>query len=158
MSRGRRGTAGESLIEVLIALVVLGVAGAAGMAAFATGVRASGLHRHVTNTDVDARNFSDRLVRAIDTKSLPYVACAGTAAYSSPSGFTPAAGDSASVTRVEYWNGSAFVTSGCTVANDSGIQRVTVLVNGPDANSATRLQMIVRKPCLVIDVTSGPCP
>jgi type II secretory pathway pseudopilin PulG len=161
-ARRCESSAGETLIEVLIALVVLGIAAAALMAAFATGVRSSGIHRRVTLTDIDARNFVESLTTAIDTSTSSstflYTPCAPTSAYSAPPGFSPLAGDTVSVTSVEYWTGAAFASmSGCTTANDTGVQRVTFQVTNANASASRSVQVVIRKHCLVADVTAGPC-
>jgi type II secretory pathway pseudopilin PulG len=148
---------------VLIALVVLGIAAAALMTAFATGVRSSGIHRRVTVTDIDARNFVESLRTALDTSTststFVYTACAPNSAYASPPGFTPLGGDTVGITSVEYWNGTAFAPmSGCTTATDAGVQRVTFQVTSANATASRSFQVVVRKHCLVVDVTAGPCP
>jgi type II secretory pathway pseudopilin PulG len=152
-------TAGETLLEVLIALVVIGIAGAAVMTAFGTSVTLSGVHRRLTRTDTDARNFADRLVRAIDTKSLAYAPCATQTSYppAGVGGFSASPGDTVTITGVTYWNGTSF-TAGCTPSTDAGVQRVAVTITNADVRATTSVQVVIRKPCLLSDVTSGPCP
>jgi prepilin-type N-terminal cleavage/methylation domain-containing protein len=150
---------GDTLIEVLVAVAILGIAGAAIMGGFASSIVLSTVHRELATTASDSRNFAELLDKAIDDKAIAYTACAGAAAYSSPPGFTNPTDhhNTAQVTAVAYWNGTAFVGS-CPPGGDQGVQRVSVSVTNTDTRAISDAQVIIRKPCLLTDVTSGPCP
>lgn len=161
--RGRRVDAtrpaterGDTLIEVLVAVSILGIAGAAIMGGFASSIVLSAVHRKLATTATDSRNFSELLGKGIDDKTIVYRPCASPAAYSSPPGFTANAGNAASVTAVEFWNGTTF--GSCPAGGDQGVQRVSVSVTNTDTRAVSRVQVIIRKPCLPADVAPGTCP
>jgi type II secretory pathway pseudopilin PulG len=149
---------GDTLIEVLVAVTILGIAGAAIMGGFASSIMLSAVHRKLATTASDSRNFTELLDKAIDDKTIAYTNCAGAGAYSSPPGFTipPDHHNSAQVTAVAFWNGTSFVGS-CPPGGDQGVQRVSVSVTNPDTRAISRVQVIIRKPCLPADVAPGSC-
>jgi prepilin-type N-terminal cleavage/methylation domain-containing protein len=147
---------GETLIEVLVAIAILGIAGAAIMGGFASSIVLSAVHRKLATTASDSSNFAELLNEAIDDKVIPYTACASAAAYSSPPGFSPGPHNTPAVTAVDYWNGTSFVGS-CPPGGDMGVQRVSVSVTNTDTRAISRVQVIIRKPCLLSDVSSGTC-
>ena len=147
---------GDTLVEVLVAMVILGIAGAAIMGGFASSIVLSTVHRKLATTASDSRNFAELLDKAIDGKAIAYTPCAAAAAYSSPPGFTAGANNTPRVTAVAYWNGTSFVGS-CPPGGDQGLQQVSVSVTNTDSRAISRVQVIIRKPCLLTDVTSGSC-
>ena len=147
---------GDTLVEVLLAVLIVGLSASALLLTFSEGITMSGVHRRLSTTDIDARAFADKLSADIDARSLPYTPCAAAAAYSAPPGFAPTAGDTVSITAVKYWDGAAFGTS-CSASTDTGIQRLDVTVTNTDTRATRVVQVIVRKPCSLADVTAGPC-
>lgn len=148
---------GDTLIEVLVAVAILGIAGAAIMGGFASSIVLSTVHRELATTASDSRNFAELLDKAIDDGTIEYTQCAAAAAYSSPPGFIAGANNTSHVTAVAYWNGTSFVGA-CPPGGDQGVQRVSVSVTNTDTRAISDAQVIIRKPCLLTDVTSGPCP
>ena len=60
--------------------------------------------------------------------------------------FTPPAGYSATITKVGYWTGSAWVDKAhCTT--DSGLRQLTLRVASSDSRAVEQLVIAVRKPC-----------
>jgi prepilin-type N-terminal cleavage/methylation domain-containing protein len=152
----RAAERGDTLIELLVAVAILGIAGTAVMGGFASSIVLSTVHRKLATTASDSRNFAELLDTAIDSKAIAYTPCAAAAAYSSPPGFTAGANNTPHVTAVAYWNGTSFVGS-CPAGGDQGLQQVSVSVTNTDTRAISRSQVIIRKPCLVADLTAGPC-
>jgi Tfp pilus assembly protein PilV len=132
--------AGESLIELLVTVVILGIAtaGIAG-ALFATG-RASSAHRQMALAQNALRAWAEQL----DAGS--YDDCAATDSFADPDPALPA-DFTATVSTVQYWSGTAFVS---TCGTDTGVQKVTLTVTAPNglARAVARSMVVVlRKPC-----------
>jgi type II secretory pathway pseudopilin PulG len=136
---------GETLVELLVSIVVMSTAVMALVAAVATSIRLSDLHRKQSVAGAAARSYAEALDTSIAAATTAYVPCATTYSptFAAPTGYTLL------TPTVTYWNGSAFVSSGCTAANDSGVQKVTVGVKSNDNMVTERLDIIVREPCRV---------
>jgi Tfp pilus assembly protein PilV len=136
---------GETLVELLVSIVVMSTAVIALVAAVATTIRLSDVHRKQAVAGAAARSYAEALDTSIAATSSAYVPCATTYSptYTAPAGYTKLA------PTVVYWNGSAFVNTGCTVANDSGVQKVTLAVKSSDNLVTERLDIIIREPCRV---------
>jgi Tfp pilus assembly protein PilV len=136
---------GETLVEILVSVVVMSTAVIALVAAVATTIRLSDLHRKQSVAGAAVRSYAEALDTSIAATSSAYAPCATTYSptFTAPTGYTLL------TPTVTYWNGSAFVGSGCTAANDSGVQKVTLGVRSNDNLVTERLDIIVREPCRV---------
>ena len=125
----RRLEAGDTLIEVLMTLVVASMCVAAFLVAFTTSISASAEHRTMVSMDTVVRSVSEQALSQIQQQPHPlFASCAtpstyGAVNFSAPSGYT------ASVTSVQYWNGTSFGTS-CT-SGSVAPQLIAVSVSGP---------------------------
>jgi type II secretory pathway pseudopilin PulG len=134
---------GETLVELLVAMVIMSTAVIAVVGAIAVSIRMSDLHRKQAVAGAAVRSYAEALQNAVAGSPTAYTACATTYSptFSAPTGYTLLS------PTVTYWNGSAFVGSGCTSANDSGVQKVTVGVKSSDNLVTEKLDIIIRKPC-----------
>jgi prepilin-type N-terminal cleavage/methylation domain-containing protein len=165
--RPRGAERGDTLLEVLLAVAILGIAGTAIMTGFGTSIAMSDVHRKLTSGAADSRNYGELLVKAVDGQPSAYQACVDPISgvttpsatilngYRSTVTFTPSANNTIALTAIGYWNGTSFVAT-CP-AVDKGLQRVTVAVTSTDNRAGSTVQVVIRKPCLLADVTAGPC-
>lgn len=145
--RGRRGDSGETLLEGVIALSILAVSIVGVLGAFGSSSSLSARHRTATSADAVLYQYAERI------KAGTYVGGA-TAGTVNQGGYTAVAGFTASVEAVRCWSGSGpsnNVSSGtdfpaCTVANDKGLQAVTVRVSSADNQAVVRTTIFKRKP------------
>lgn len=163
MVRGRRGDAGETLLELLISLMVIGVGVTAILGAVGIATQASTLDERQIQAQALLRSWGEHIVSA--TSDATYTPCATTATYASspwmygspapaglqalPSGFTP------TVTQVQYWDGTSFVGS---CATDRGVQRVRLTMSVADSlypGFASTYDVVVRRPCTTLG--AGGC-
>jgi type II secretory pathway pseudopilin PulG len=134
--------AGESLVELLVTVVILGIAtaGIAG-ALFATG-RASNAHRQMALAQNALRVWAEQLGAGI------YNDCAAPDSFADPDPDPALPTDfTAAVATVQYWSGTAFVS---TCGTDTGVQKVTLTVTAPNglARAVVRsMVVILRKQC-----------
>lgn len=135
------GDAGESLVELLVTVVILGIATAGIAAALLTAGKASTLHRQQALTQNALRSWAEQVGAAA------YTDCATAAGISAPNPALPT-GLTASVTGVQYWNGTSFVAS---CGTDTGLQKVTLRItaaNGLSAALVRSIAVVLRKPCV----------
>ncbi|HEY7106055.1 MAG TPA: type II secretion system protein [Acidimicrobiia bacterium] len=124
---------GFTLSEALVALIILGVAITAIVTAMGASITASDIHQKIVTDDAILQSYSERL------NAAPYVTCAtaSTAPYG-PAGvnldLANWPGYSASLVKVEYWNGSTPIGFSDTCTTDFGLQRITI-----EANSSEQL-------------------
>lgn len=137
-----RDDSGETLIELLVTIVVMGLAVVTILGSIATSVRMSNIDRQQVTAQTYLRSYASTIDAFIDGES-GYKPCANTSYYNKV--VFDSGTDAHSVTDVEYWNGSRFV-SACN--NDLGVQQLTLRVdvsNDPRVNET--LIIIVREPC-----------
>lgn len=139
MASAARRDGGESLIELLLAIAIMGIAFTAVLAGLATSVRGSGIHRTITEAGGYARDAIENVSNPV---ANPWNPCASTYSVGSavPAGYTAAV-------RVDYWNGTTFVSSvpaGCLTSVQ--LQRVTVTVTANNGQDTETLQATRRKP------------
>jgi type II secretory pathway pseudopilin PulG len=134
---------GETLVELVMAVAIMGIAVVAIIGGLVISVLLSGTHRKQATAGAQVRDYAEFVENAVAGGG--YVACAGVGsfpAYSQGGGYT------ASVTKVEYWNGSAW--SG-TCSPDTGLQRLTLQVASSDSGSshgaAETVAVVIRRPC-----------
>lgn len=132
--RALRAEDGATLVEILVAVVIMGVAFAAIIGGVTTSIMASDMHRKEATAETVLRSYAEAV------KAAAYVTCA--ASYSPA--FTPPAGYTASVTKVEYWNGSNDFDATCTL--DRGLQRLTLAADASDGKASETLQVVKRTP------------
>lgn len=152
--------AGESLLELLVSITLLGVAVASVIPAVFLAVGASSMDRRSVQAQSLVKSWAEFVVAR--TTDANYVFCATPATYTPASGSSvwryqsplPAlpAGMTATVTQVQYWNGTSFVTGSCTAGTtDTGLQRVALRISdgGTFLPAAPATYWVaVRKPCV----------
>jgi hypothetical protein len=149
--RRDRSDAGDTLIEVLISITVISIAAVAILLAFATSISGSGVHRQVVNFNTMLHTASAEATAAVQQQGASaFTSCsaanaANTAGISLPSG----TGYTASISGVQYWNGSSWLPStpqspsaGCPAglpasSQASGLQLLTVTVSFKSQSSST---------------------
>jgi type II secretory pathway pseudopilin PulG len=151
-STGRRGEAGETLVEILITVAIVGIGVVTIMGAIWTALRVADYHRKTTNADVVLRNFAEAMQEKSGT--FQYKPCATLTGANAYPTYTPVAPDTdhhpatyqATITKIEYltgytagndptWQNS---TSGCPGGGDQGAQRITLKVDGPTNDPQVR--------------------
>jgi type II secretory pathway pseudopilin PulG len=140
-----RGQRGDTLLELIVAVAILGTAFTGILAGIGTTFIATDSHRQEATAEAAVRSYAERMT---DPFSAPYIDCATTASYSSPTGFSvPAAGWSASVTTLLKWQGDTPPTFAASCpAPDKGLQQLTLTVKSPAGNhQATETIVIVKR-------------
>jgi hypothetical protein len=100
-------------------------------------------HRQQATGETVVRSYAERIDDPVD---VPYVSCATTTAYASPTGFVLPTGWSASITKVQYWQGTTLQTFTSTCSSDLGLQQLTLQVQSPaGAHRATETVVIVKR-------------
>src|SRR5512139_2209616 len=148
MRPGRRSERGESLIELLVTLSIMSIAVVAIVGAIATAVRLSDVNRRQTLARGYLTAFAETIVARVSAPTTGYIPCANTDGSQYDGFYSPPAPYVPKVVQVEYWNGSAFVSTGCTAANDTGVQRLQLRVRigtGDVINESIRI--VIRRPC-----------
>jgi prepilin-type N-terminal cleavage/methylation domain-containing protein len=120
---------GFTLLEVVITVALLSIA-FVGILTAVSGLVASGVqNRNATAVQAAIRNVA-AFTQSYDT--TPYIPCDGTP-ISAYQGDLTAAYPTATVTKVEFWDGNAlpadFVGPSCPGGGDQGLERVTILVS-----------------------------
>jgi type II secretory pathway pseudopilin PulG len=129
------GEAGESLAELLVTIAILGIAVVTIVASMAAAIALSTRHRQQASAATALVHAAESIK---DNTANPYVACPATyTAAAGPSGYAVTA------TPVQYWDGSAFVSS-CP-GTDLKIQKVTVTVVAPGGYK-TNVDVVKRNP------------
>ncbi|MFN2606537.1 MAG: prepilin-type N-terminal cleavage/methylation domain-containing protein [Acidimicrobiales bacterium] len=138
-ARRLHGEAGVTLIESVVALAILGIAFAIFVGGMFTSVVGSDVHRKQATAETVLRSYAESL----EQSGVTYVNCAGVTSYpafSAPSGYT------ATITAVEYWNGSSYgaaLPSPCS--SDLGIQQLSLRVASTDNRDAEIVDIVKRK-------------
>ena len=145
MHRSRRHERGETLLELLVTVTIMGTAFVGILAGIGTTFMATDSHRQDATAEAVVRSFAERMQ---DPTGTLYVNCATSATYGTPNGFSlPAAGWSAVVTSVGYWQGDtapATFTGAC--GTDNGLQQLTLTVKSPvGSHQATAVVVIVKR-------------
>lgn len=156
--RQDRDERGETLVELLVAMAILGIAVVAIVAGLATSVLVSDVHRKQAEAGVLVRDYAAALQAAVVTSQAGYVSCGTPASYApsvpavAATGLSIPSGYTASVTRVQYWNGAGFASS--CAAGDLGLQQLTLQVSSTDNRASEPLVIVLRMPCRPTD---APC-
>jgi type II secretory pathway pseudopilin PulG len=140
----RRGQGGETLLELLLTVAILGTAFIGVLAGIGTTLTASDTQRQAATAETVLRSYAERMKDPVD---VPYVACATTATYATPVGFTlPTPEWSASVTTVLLWQGNTPPTflASCPVP-DKGVQQLTLTVTSPAGGHQTVQTVVIAK-------------
>ncbi len=157
---------GDTLIEVLIALVVIALTATALLGAFATSITASGEQRGLATTDTVLKSYVESAFFQIQNQpysaahnTFPIFAGCGVASTSyytngiatglGANGVTlyaPPTGYSASITAVQYWDGTQWQPS-CSPGSSTSLdpQQLTATVTAPVGPTAS-LEFIVSNP------------
>jgi type II secretory pathway pseudopilin PulG len=141
----RREESGETLIETVVATALLGIVGIGIIGAIASVLISTDIDRRISRGETVLRSY----VAAI--QASPYRACAGSGAY--PETYTRPTGFDASITGVEYWDGtgpkavpgSGVLPFGASCGQDHGLQRITVTVTSSGARSTTESATFVKR-------------
>jgi len=139
--------AGFSLAEVLVTVVIVGITFTAILGGLATAITVSDYHRKQATADTIARDAAEWVKNSVSTV---YVSCASPGSYSL-SGVTIPAGYAASVSAVQYWNGTGPTSSAYSPgfsdtcpSPDTGLQRITVTASSTDGRATETVQIIKR--------------
>lgn len=138
------GERGDTLVELMMAVVITGTAVIAVVGGVAVSIRMSDIHRTQAAAGAHIRDFAEGIETAVSATPSGYVPCAVPGTYDG----NPAAYPSFTreTTAVDYWNGTAFGNI-CTVATDSGVQRISLRITSADNRVSETMVIIVRKPC-----------
>lgn len=141
---------GETLLELVISIAILGISVVAIAGSIALGIKGSVVNRNQASASSYLRDYAEAFETAVAGSA--YTACGTTSTPAYSNIYTAPSPFQASLGRVEYWTSAgAWATSGCTPANDTGVQRLTLQVaSGDSAEShgvVESLVIIVRKPC-----------
>ena len=142
---------GFSLVEVLVTIVIVGVTFSALLGGLVTTITVSSLHRKQATADSVARSAAEWVK---DSVANPYANCGGAGAYSL-SGLQKPSGYAASITSVEYWDGTlpaagtaysldGHMGSSCPGGGDKGVQRITISVTSSDGQAQETVQVLKR--------------
>ena len=169
----RRSDRGESLIEILITVVLLGIVATAAVISITGMIGLAHNYRTTVSLSEAVSNAANEVHAAIDSHAnghTPlYAVCATPDTYGSkgtnaiplsdiPTGYT------ASITKVEYWNGSSFQTA-CvpppqhiipTSATVPGEQLVTVTAVDTTTHQSMSLDIVVTNPFGPLTPISAP--
>jgi prepilin-type N-terminal cleavage/methylation domain-containing protein len=140
---------GFSLAELLVTIALVGVTFVAILTGLTTTIRVSAAHRSQATTDAVVRSAAEWVK---DIQHNPYrTTCNGTAMYSLD-GLAMPTGYSATIARVEYWDGAApaatgtyvlsspsssHIRSSCPTGGDQGLQRITITATSSDGQTET---------------------
>lgn len=154
---GRRGDAGETLVELIVAVAILGIAAVAILGGLMLSVKSSDLHRKQATGGAYVRSFAEAIQNSIDL-SGGYKSCGSApAAYGAVPVPGLPAGYSTEVTTIQSWSATGW--GACTA---DGIQRVDLVVRSGDTDPTRRaeetLTVVLRRPCNGSADTSGSDP
>jgi prepilin-type N-terminal cleavage/methylation domain-containing protein len=141
---------GFSLAELLVTIVLVSVTFVAILTGLITTIRVSASHRTQATTDAVVRSAAEWVK---DIQQNPYrTTCNGPAMYSL-NGLAMPTGYSATIARVEYWDGAAPATTGtynlafqstCPGSVDKGLQRITIVATSSDGQATETVQVLKR--------------
>ncbi len=144
-SSGRRGNqrcdAGETLIELLISVMLLGLAVITMLGGLLVLTASSVFYEDETQVQNGLYDWASTVA------AMPYTDCVTAGAVPGPPDLP--AKYTATVTSVEYWNGSAF-TATCP-SSDTGVARLGLRIGAPLAGYpgfSKSLVVVIRKPCV----------
>lgn len=165
-SRGDRGEAGDTLLEVLIALFVLALASVALITAFETSINASAVHRNLANFDTVLASSISTTTSVIQQQTPGvFSTCDPLSGYPSSAeltsalnlaGYTAAIAPSGSQPAVEYLSDGSYSTSCATGTNGdvSNPQLINVVVTDT-ATGMTQSDTVVVDDPTVIQTTGA---
>ncbi len=142
---------GFSLPELLITIVIVGITFVAILTGLMTTIKVSATHRTQATTDSLARSAAEWVK---DISKTPYrTTCNGPAMYSL-SGLPTPSGYSATISRVDYWDGiapsdtgtynlSSHILPSCT-GGDQGLQRITIVATAANGQATETVQVLKR--------------
>ena len=147
---------GFSLAEVLVTIAIMGITFAAILGGLMTSIRVSDLQRTEATADAVARSAAEWVK---DSFRTPYHDCAVVADYSSNLAALPTpSGYSATITKVEYCDGTAPAATGTyslspgppdhiqlSCSGDKGLQRITIVATSSNGQAAETVQVMKRK-------------
>ena len=140
---------GFSLAELLVTIVLVSVTFVAILTGLMTTIRVSASHRTQATTDAVVRSAAEWVK---DMSNNPYrTTCNGPAMYSL-NGLAMPTGYSATITRVEYWDGAAPGATDtytpafgpCPAGGDKGLQRITITATSSDGQATETVQIMKR--------------
>src|SRR6188472_829095 len=131
---------GFSLAELLVTIVLVSVTFVAILTGLMTTIRVSTAHRTQATTDAVVRSAAEWVK---DVSHNPYrTTCNGPSMYTL-NGLAMPTDYSASITKVEYWDGAAPAATGtyspsfgaCPGGGDKGLQRITIVATAANGQS-----------------------
>jgi prepilin-type N-terminal cleavage/methylation domain-containing protein len=140
---------GFSLAELLVTIVLVSVTFVAILTGLMTTIRVSASHRTQATTDAVVRSAAEWVK---DMSHNPYrTTCNGPAMYSL-NGLAMPTGYSATIRRVEYWDGATPGATGtytpafgpCPAGGDKGLQRITITATSSDGQATETVQIMKR--------------
>ena len=140
---------GFSLAELLITIVLVSVTFVAILTGLMTTIRVSAAHRTQATTDAVARSAAEWVK---DVSHNPYrTTCNGPSMYTL-NGLAMPTDYSASITKVEYWDGAAPAATGtyspsfgaCPGGGDKGLQRITIVATAANGQATETVQIMKR--------------
>jgi prepilin-type N-terminal cleavage/methylation domain-containing protein len=143
---------GFSLAELLITIVLVSVTFVAILTGLMTTIRVSASHRTQATTDAVVRSAAEWVK---DISHNPYrTTCNGPAMYSL-AGLAMPTGYSATITKVEYWDGiapadtgtydlSSHIQTTCQGGSDKGLQRITIVATAANGQATETVQVMKR--------------
>lgn len=139
---------GETLVEVLAAVVILGIAGVAVMAGLGLAVKSSDIHRKQTTGGAYVKSFAEAIENYVGAPGVAnYKACAGTDFYTGKVSLSLPAGYIATQGAARSVGADGVAAAGCSVATDTGVQRVALDVKSADGRVDESLVIVLRNPC-----------
>lgn len=140
---------GTTFIEILVSVVILGTAGVAVLTALAAAASGSATQRGIAEAQAALATAGDA-VAAVDITDDDYTDCAtGTDYAARATGAAPGV----TVSKVEYWTGSAWSTVDCQAAAGERLQRVTLATT---ANGVARTLSVLKRPATAPTINVGP--
>ncbi len=166
-----RSEAGDTLVEVLLALLVLSLASVALILAFSTSISASAEHRRLVTADLVVGSVSQNAIANIEGQLQLFACSTVQSGQSTPVTTTtylsmvqglnfalvPAQYSNtytASITGVEWWNGTAF-TSTCDAGDP---EEITVTVTNTSTGVTYVNTFVVSFPLTTTNSVSGSAP
>jgi prepilin-type N-terminal cleavage/methylation domain-containing protein len=131
---------GETLIELLVSIVIMGIAVVAVVSGMTASVITSDTNRKEATATTTVHDFGEAIEALVATGT--YIP--GPAPYL-PASFPVPFGYSTAITVKNCWVGTGWTP--CTLANDSGVQQLTLQVASTDGRAVESLVIVVRKIC-----------
>ena len=162
MDAEHRTERGETLLEILMSIMIIGIAVTAIIGGVGVAARASTQDQRQIQAQALLRSWAEHI--EAQTTDANYVPCATPATYGpastwaytnpAPTGLDALPpGFTASVTRVDYWNGATPGAFTGTCSPDRGLQRLELsmaVVDGLYPGFTSTYEVVLRRPCAAL--------